>query len=134
MNNYKQKDYQSESPEMLDKYLSEGWYRIQQRIITTDFIQQYDNSEIAFWIRYDLNRFQDGKKNRKIRKQSEIYFFFGVNSYKHIINNDCNNKYYTVRSCPHYKTKHYSKRHSFSFAVKISAENKYENKHCSFHS
>jgi len=73
MSNYQQKYFQAVTPEMLDKYLSDGWYRIQQKVITTDFIDEVDKSQTVFWLRYDLNRLEENKKIKKIKRQAENF-------------------------------------------------------------
>ena len=53
--------------EMLDHYLQYGWYRIQQKMITTDVIIGEDATLMpVFWIRFDLNIYQQHKRSAKI--------------------------------------------------------------------
>lgn len=55
------------SGEMLDHYLQYGWYRIQQKMITTDVIIGEDASLMpVFWIRFDLLKYLQGKRSAKI--------------------------------------------------------------------
>lgn len=53
-------------PSLLDAYLSKGWYRIQQMLITTDLITKEDDFLAVFWLRYRLQDYQHHKKSRKL--------------------------------------------------------------------
>jgi len=71
--------YHTHSPdqmtgEMLDHYLKFGWYRIQQKMITTDLIVGEDESLLpVFWIRFDLHKFKPGSSSRKIIKHNQQF-------------------------------------------------------------
>lgn len=54
------------SPELLDAYLSKGWYRIHQMLITTDLIAKDEEFFAVFWLRYRLADYQHSKKSRKL--------------------------------------------------------------------
>jgi leucyl-tRNA---protein transferase len=54
------------TPELLDAYLSKGWYRIHQMLITTDLIAKEDEFFAVFWLRYRLAEYQHSKKSRKL--------------------------------------------------------------------
>jgi arginine-tRNA-protein transferase len=54
------------SPSMLDRYLSEGWYRIGPFVFTTDNISHPDGNYRVFWLRYPLDKFMPGKKQRAL--------------------------------------------------------------------
>ncbi len=53
-------------PSLLDAYLSKGWYRIQQMLITTDLITKQDDFLAVFWLRYRLQHYQHRTKSRKL--------------------------------------------------------------------
>ena len=61
------------SPELLDAYLSKGWYRIQQMLITTDVISKDDEFFAVFWLRYRLADYQHSKKSRKLLQASNQF-------------------------------------------------------------
>lgn len=79
--------YHTHSPdqmtgEMLDHYLKFGWYRIQQKMITTDLIIGEDESLLpVFWIRFDLQKLTPGRSSRKIIK-SNSNFTVNVKSFE----------------------------------------------------
>ena len=54
------------SPEELDEYLYQGWYRLGQAIFTTQFLFFESRVFNAVWIRLDLRGLQFSKSNRKI--------------------------------------------------------------------
>lgn len=54
------------SPELLDAYLSKGWYRIHQMLITTDLIAKEDEFLAVFWLRYRLQDYRHSKKSKKL--------------------------------------------------------------------
>ena len=54
------------SPEELDEYLYQGWYRLGQAIFTTQFLFFESKVFNAIWIRLGLRDFQFSKSNRKI--------------------------------------------------------------------
>lgn len=54
------------SPEELDDYLSQGWYRQGQSIFTTHFLFFHGGLYSAIWIRQNLKGFKFGKNNRRI--------------------------------------------------------------------
>jgi len=53
-------------PALLDAYLSKGWYRIQQMLITTDLITKENDFLAVFWLRYRLDTYAHSKKSRKL--------------------------------------------------------------------
>ncbi|RXK59613.1 arginine-tRNA-protein transferase [Lacibacter luteus] len=55
-------------PALLDVYLSKGWYRIQQMLITTDLITKENDFLAVFWLRYRLADYQHSNKSRKLLK------------------------------------------------------------------
>ncbi len=55
-------------PALLDVYLSKGWYRIQQMLITTDLITKENDFLAVFWLRYRLASYQHSNKNNKLLK------------------------------------------------------------------
>ena len=61
------------SRELLDAYLSKGWYRIQQMLITTDVISKDDDFFAVFWLRYRLADYQHSKKSRKLLQASNRF-------------------------------------------------------------
>ncbi|MEJ8817729.1 GNAT family N-acetyltransferase [Lacibacter sp. H407] len=64
---------ESVDPQLLDAYLSKGWYRIHQMLITTDLISKEDEYQAVFWLRYRLENYQHNKKNRKLLLASEQF-------------------------------------------------------------
>jgi len=73
MSYYKIEYPTSISPEMLDKDLSNGRYRIQQKMITTDYVNEYSDEETAIWIRYDLQKIIPNKTTRRIRNKNNLF-------------------------------------------------------------
>ncbi|HLP39838.1 GNAT family N-acetyltransferase [Lacibacter sp.] len=61
------------SPQLLDAYLSKGWYRIHQMLITTDLIAKEDEFFAVFWLRYRLKDYQHSKKSRKLLRACEQF-------------------------------------------------------------
>jgi arginine-tRNA-protein transferase len=61
------------SPQLLDDYLSKGWYRIQQMFITTDLISNEDQFLAVFWLRYRLQNYQHSKKSRKLLNLNKAF-------------------------------------------------------------
>ena len=64
---------ESVDPQLLDAYLSKGWYRIHQMLITTDVISKEDEYQAVFWLRYRLENYQHNKKSRKLLLASEQF-------------------------------------------------------------
>lgn len=60
-------------PEELDVYLSKGWYRIQQMLITTDLISNAEQFMGVFWLRYRLGDYQHSSKSRKLLQASKAF-------------------------------------------------------------
>lgn len=56
--------------EMLDIFLSKGWYRMGQGIFTTQHLIQEDSIYRVYWLRYDLERIVLGKTQQKIINQN----------------------------------------------------------------
>jgi arginyl-tRNA--protein-N-Asp/Glu arginylyltransferase len=61
------------SPQLLDAYLSKGWYRIHQMLITTDLIAKEDEFFAVFWLRYRLKDYQHSKKSEKLLRACEHF-------------------------------------------------------------
>lgn len=61
------------SAQLLDAYLSKGWYRIHQMLITTDLIAKDDEFFAVFWLRYRLADYQHSKKSRKLLHSAEQF-------------------------------------------------------------
>lgn len=56
------------TPALLDAYLSKGWYRIQQMLITTDLITKENEFLAVFWLRYRLATYAHSTKSKKLLK------------------------------------------------------------------
>jgi leucyl-tRNA---protein transferase len=54
------------SGQMLDHYLSEGWYRGNGRLFTTDRIYYYEKYYQVYWLRYTLDTLVYSKTNEQI--------------------------------------------------------------------
>jgi len=61
------------TPESLDEYLSNGWFRMGQTIFTTNFLHFKDDFYSAIWLRIDLRKFEGGATVRKILKQNSRF-------------------------------------------------------------
>jgi arginine-tRNA-protein transferase len=61
---------ESLSPEELDTYLANGWYRMGQSIFTTHFLCFLDNFYSALWVRLPLKDYQFSKSLRKIIRKN----------------------------------------------------------------
>lgn len=61
------------SPQLLDAYLSKGWYRIHQMLITTDLISKEEEFFAVFWLRYRLADYQHNKKSKKLLQASNRF-------------------------------------------------------------
>ncbi len=61
------------SPQLLDNYLSKGWYRIHQMLITTDLIAKDDEFFAVFWLRYRLQDYKHNKKSHKLLQASNQF-------------------------------------------------------------
>ncbi|QNA44271.1 GNAT family N-acetyltransferase [Lacibacter sediminis] len=61
------------SPELLDAYLSKGWYRIHQMLITTDLIAKEEEFFAVFWLRYRLADYQHSRKSKKLLRACEQF-------------------------------------------------------------
>ncbi len=57
-------------PEVLDDFLSVGWYRIGQRLFAVDYIYLDENWIRVFWMRMVLNNFQFGKQQKEVIKKN----------------------------------------------------------------
>lgn len=64
---------ESVNPQLLDAYLSKGWYRINQMLITTDVISKDDEYQAVFWLRYRLEHYQHSKKSKKLLRACEHF-------------------------------------------------------------
>ena len=58
----------------LDRYLSNGWYRMGQTIFTCHFLFFEDNLHSPVWIRLPLKGYQFRKSLRKIKRNIESQF------------------------------------------------------------
>ena len=56
------------SPEELDQYLENGWFRMKQQVFTTEFLQMGLDFFDAIWLRQDLPRFQLSKWFHKMKR------------------------------------------------------------------
>jgi arginyl-tRNA--protein-N-Asp/Glu arginylyltransferase len=61
------------SAQLLDDYLSKGWYRIHQMLITTDLIAKDDEFFAVFWLRYRLQDYRHSKKSYKLLQASNQF-------------------------------------------------------------
>jgi arginyl-tRNA--protein-N-Asp/Glu arginylyltransferase len=61
------------SAQLLDDYLSKGWYRIHQMLITTDLIAKDDEFFAVFWLRYRLQDYRHSKKSQKLLQASNEF-------------------------------------------------------------
>lgn len=61
------------SPQLLDAFLSKGWYRIHQMLITTDLIAKEDEYLAVFWLRYRLEHYEHSRKSRKLLQACEQF-------------------------------------------------------------
>ncbi len=57
----------------LDLYLSKGWYRIQQLLITTDLITKDNEFLAVFWLRYRMAAYTHSKKSKQLLKAIEPF-------------------------------------------------------------
>jgi leucyl-tRNA---protein transferase len=65
--NYYTIHYPSSMPgNVLDEYLSKGWYRMQQTIFTTDIIIKNELVIPVFWLRFALKRYRETKSSGRI--------------------------------------------------------------------
>lgn len=62
------------SPEELDEYLNQGWYRQGQSIFTTHFLFFHGGLYSAIWIRQDLEGFKFRKSNRRVLRNCHHNF------------------------------------------------------------
>ena len=66
--------YPSElSPEELDNYLSNGWFRMRQAIFTTNFLQFHDIFYSAIWLRVAMVDYQEDKKFKTLQKLNKAF-------------------------------------------------------------
>jgi arginyl-tRNA--protein-N-Asp/Glu arginylyltransferase len=56
------------SPDQLDQYLLEGWFRMGQNIFTTNFLNFKGQFYSALWLRIDLSSYSPDKTEHKLRK------------------------------------------------------------------
>lgn len=61
------------SPEMLDYYLSKGYYRMGQSIFTTDLIPMGMLLYPVYWLRTDVNRLDRNMLDRKLHKAKKKF-------------------------------------------------------------
>lgn len=61
------------SAQMLDDYLSMGWFRIQQTIITVDMLPGKEDLHPLYWIRYDLEKVKYGKSQQNIFRKNQRF-------------------------------------------------------------
>jgi arginine-tRNA-protein transferase len=57
----------------LDAYLEKGWYRLGQIIFTTDFIPHEETWCPVFWLRFQLDQVNYGKKQLKLLKANQHF-------------------------------------------------------------
>lgn len=60
-------------PALLDVYLAAGWYRMQQRIFTTDLITKEEELIPVFWLRHVVKRYHPSRSHRKIRQRNAAF-------------------------------------------------------------
>jgi arginine-tRNA-protein transferase len=60
------------SPEELDQYLENGWFRMKQQVFTTEFLQMGLDFFDAIWLRQDLPRFQLSKWFHKMKRNTRF--------------------------------------------------------------
>jgi arginine-tRNA-protein transferase len=60
------------SKAQMDGYLAEGWYRMEQRVFTEQFLQEGLRFRNAVWLRQDLRLFEFPKWYRKMREQGRF--------------------------------------------------------------
>ena len=65
---------ESLSPEELDIYLANGWYRMGQSIFTTHFLCFHDQFFSALWVRLSLKNYEFSKSLRKIIRRNYSAF------------------------------------------------------------
>lgn len=58
---------------LLDDYLSKGWFRIKQTIITVDMLPGKEDLHLLYWIRYVLHDLEFGKRQMKIFRKNQRY-------------------------------------------------------------
>lgn len=66
------------SPDTLDRYLAQGWYRMGSNIFTTHFLCFQRRMFSAIWLRLDLKDFQFSKRQRKLMRRNEKRFYHGT--------------------------------------------------------
>lgn len=64
---------ESLSPEELDDYLAEGWFRNGQRIFTTNFLNFENKLYSAIWLRVDLKTLELDKGLAKLKKMNATF-------------------------------------------------------------
>lgn len=57
-------------PEELDNYLEQGWFRMDQTMFTTNFLNVNNKIFSAIWLRVDLPDFSPSKTQQKLLKQN----------------------------------------------------------------
>lgn len=62
------------SPEELDIYLANGWYRMGQSVFTTHFLCFHQNFYSALWVRLSLKDYQFSKSLRKLVRKNYSAF------------------------------------------------------------
>jgi len=78
------------TPEELDAYLENGWFRMGQSIFTTNFLNFRNNFYSAIWLRIDLSKFTTDKTQQKLAKRNSR---FGSMIRKASINEEKENLY-----------------------------------------
>ncbi len=58
-------------PAQLDRFLSIGWFRIQQTIFTTDVLYFNDEAYFPVWLRVRLRDFEPDKKYRALQNKND---------------------------------------------------------------
>jgi arginyl-tRNA--protein-N-Asp/Glu arginylyltransferase len=62
-------------PEILDAFLAKGWYRIGQRLFAVDYIFVEQKWVRVIWLRYCLDGFSFGKKQKENLRKNEVFSF-----------------------------------------------------------
>jgi arginine-tRNA-protein transferase len=93
--------YKTEYPQKiqghsLDTYLEKGWYRIGQKMITTDLIDYNDSLIPVFWLRYNLQQYQPSKSALNIIRKNKN---FQVKIKNYQINAEAEEQFHFYKTC-----------------------------------
>lgn len=83
------------TPQTLDEYLAQGWYRMGQSIFTCHFLWFSDQLYSAIWLRLDFEEFQYNKRQRKLFNRNDKLFRYEFGSLE--INTEKNKLYQRYR-------------------------------------